>query len=278
MAIRDILIIVQNKETTPQQFAPAAALAKTAGARVTGLFATGYPISASYGDTSGWLTLIDSYMEAQRAEGTAAEAAFRALLGQHQLPGDWIYRESAATETAGALAALFDLVVLGQPNPDAEGLGDFGLRASEVVLAAGRPVLMVPYAGEFPDIGKRVLVAWNASREAARALHDAMPVLEHAKAVTVLEAGAPAMLPGISRVAAADVAEMLTRRGIAATAETETSEGIAVDDLVLSRAGDLGADLLVMGAYGHSRLREYVLGGVSQGIFRHMTIPVLMSH
>ncbi|HEX3860090.1 MAG TPA: universal stress protein [Stellaceae bacterium] len=278
MTIREILVVIESQEIVARRVAPAAALATAAGASLTGLFATGYPISASYGDTSGWLTLVETYMEAQRSEGAAAEATFRQELGRHKLGGDWIYRESAITDNAIALAALFDLIVLGQPDPDADTIGSFGMTPSEVVLAAGRPVLVVPYAGDFTTVGRRVIVAWNASRESARALHDAMPLLESAEAVTVIEVAPAAPLPGLSRATAADVAEALTRRGIAATAETETAGDISIDDLLLSRAADLSADLMVMGAYGHSRLREYVLGGVSQGIFRHMTVPVLMSH
>jgi nucleotide-binding universal stress UspA family protein len=137
---------------------------------------------------------------------------------------------------------------------------------------------MVPYAGDFPEFGKRVLVAWNGSREAARALHDSMFLLEQAEAVTIIEVDALAPAAGMVRVSAADVAAALVRRGVAATAESQTSDGISVDDLLLSRAADLGVDLLVMGAYGHSRLREYVLGGVSRGVFQHMTVPVLMAH
>jgi len=140
-------------------------------------------------------------------------------------------------------------------------------------------VLVVPYAGEFADLGRHVLVAWSGSREAARALHDAQFLLAGAATVTVMEIDPPA--PGVAAPAAsaAQVAAALSRRGIAAKPESETTSGeIDVEDLLLSRASDLGADLLVMGAYGHSRLREFVLGGVSRGIFRHMTLPVLMAH
>ena len=146
------------------------------------------------------------------------------------------------------------------------------------MLSCGRPVLVVPYAGNFADVGRRVLVAWNGRREAARALHDAMFLLADAEAVTVIEIDPPA--PGVAAPAAsaAQLAAALMRRGIAAKAETETSGDIGVGDLLLSRTADLGADLIVMGAYGHSRVREFVLGGVSRDLFRHMTVPVLMSH
>jgi nucleotide-binding universal stress UspA family protein len=278
MAIRDILVMVESAARVAERMAVVGALAGAAGARVTGLYATGYPLSASYGDLAGWTQLVDAYMTAQRNEGSTAEAVFRQEAAAHKLSGDWLYREDDATMSATALAALYDLVVVGQPNPEAATGDLLGVQPEQVVLGCGRPVLVVPYAGNFPTIGRRVMIAWNGSREAARALHDALNLAEKAEAVTVLEIDPPAPLAGVARVTAADIAATLNRRGIPADHETETSEDISVDDLLLSRAADRSIDLLVMGGYGHSRLREFVLGGVSRSIFRHMTMPVLMSH
>jgi nucleotide-binding universal stress UspA family protein len=278
MAYKEILVVFENSASAAQRVAPAAAIAAAFGARLTGFFATGYPISTAYGDLSGAPQLIEAYMEAQRAEAGAAEAAFRQALAAAKLQGDWVYREAEATGSAVALAAFHDLVVIGQPNPDSALGGAFGLSPEEIVLGAGRPVLVVPYAGNFAALGKRVLVGWNRRREAVRALHDAMPLLERAEAVTVIEVDPDEPLLSEPVVSAADLAAALTRRGIRAAGETQTAGDLNVDDLLLSRAADLGADLLVMGAYGHSRLREYVLGGVSRGVFRQMTLPVLMSH
>jgi nucleotide-binding universal stress UspA family protein len=278
MQCHDILIVIENAAAVPQRLAPAAAIATRCGARLTGFFASGFPVTAAYGDVSGWEQLVDAYLEAQRREAAAAGAAFRQALTKDKLAGDWIFRESDETGSAIAEAALYDLVVVGQPNPDAGLTGAIGLRPQEIVLSCGRPVLVVPYAGEFPDVGREILVAWNGSRESSRALHDAMFLLPEAESVTLIEIDPPA--PGVAAPAAsaAQVAAALTRRGIAAKAQTETAGDIGVSDLLLSRAADLDADLIVMGAYGHSRMREFVLGGVSRDIFRHMTVPVLMSH
>jgi nucleotide-binding universal stress UspA family protein len=278
MAIRDILVVVENAAGVAPRLAAATAVAGGEGVRVTGLYATGYPISASYGDLAGWTQLVDAYMTAQRDEGTRAEAVFRQELAARKLDGEWLYREDDATMSATALGALYDLVVTGQPNPDAAPGDLVGVQPEQIVLGSGRPVLVVPYAGNFPTIGKRVIVAWNGSRESTRALHDAMPLLEKAEVVTILEIDPSPEVAGVTRVAAADIAEALGRRGIAASPETETSGDISVDELLLSRAADRSADLLVMGGYGHSRLREFVMGGVSRGIFQHMTVPVLVSH
>lgn len=274
----EILVVFDTAGAVRRCMRPATCLAAAFGARLTGLFATSYPISAAFGDISGWMQVAETYMAAQRGEASAAEAAFREMLAPRHLTGDWIYRENEATVNAIVLAALYDLVIIAQPDPDPEGPGTAGLHPQDVVLGAGRPVLVVPYAGSFPTIGRQVMIAWNGSREATRALHDAMPVLKRAEAVTVVEVKPAAAPDGPARVAATEVADALQRRGVAANAERLDGGGIAIHDLLLSRAADLGADLLIMGAYGHSRLREFVLGGVSRGIFQHMTVPVLMSH
>jgi nucleotide-binding universal stress UspA family protein len=271
---RDILLVVDNEAGVARLLEPLAALAKRIELRLTGLFATGLPAAEAFADLDGWAQLVDAYMTARRADGQKAEQAFRRESARLKLAGDWHCRETDATEGVIGLARLHDLVVMGQPEPDAPGNG---VRPTEVVLAAGRPALLVPYAGAFPEIGRRVLIAWNGTREAARSLHDAMFLIESAETVTVLEVD-----PVEGDIApdrrASQVVEALRRRGVAAAAETTISDGTPIADIILSRAADLTADLVVMGAWGHSRLREYVMGGASRGIFAEMTVPVLMSH
>ena len=128
MEARDMLVVIENAAVVPQRIAPAAALATRFGARLTGFFASGYPIMASYGDVSGWSQLVDAYMDAQRREAAAAGAAFRETLDRDKLPGEWIFREADETGSAIAEAALYDLVVIGQPNPDAGLSGAIGVR------------------------------------------------------------------------------------------------------------------------------------------------------
>jgi len=275
MPSRDILVVIDNEAGIARLLAPVAALAKRGDVRITGMYVTGMPASQAFADLDGWAQLVDAYMTAQRATALRAERAFRAELARLKLTGDWHCRESDMTEGVIAMARLFDLVVMGQTDPDAV---PSALRPGEVVLAAGRPALIVPYAGEFAQIGRRVVVAWNGTREAARALFDAMFVIDSAEAVTVLEIDPPEGLDGDPELRASHVVAALTRRGIAAKAETVASGDMAIADVMLSAAADAAADLIVMGAWGHSRLREYIMGGASRGILQEMTIPVLMSH
>jgi nucleotide-binding universal stress UspA family protein len=147
-----------------------------------------------------------------------------------------------------------------------------------VTLASGRPILVVPYAGHFATLGQRVLVGWDASREATRAVGDAMPLLAAAEQVTVLAIDPQAGPGGHGELPGADISLHLARHGVKAVIERTVSADVPIGDVLLSRAADLGADLLVMGAYGHSRARELLLGGATRTVLGSMTLPVLMSH
>lgn len=273
---KDILVVIDNAASAPRRLAPAAALAKRFEARLTGFFATGLPAATSFGDLASGAQLVDAFMAAQRDEGLKTEAAFRQELGKLQLNGDWLSREADITESVISAGRLFDLVVLGQTDPGGDSPVPRVL-PEDVVQQLGRPVLVVPYIGDFTTFD-HVMIAWNGTREAARALHDAMFIIERADAVTVIEVDAPAGADALPSHLAADVVAALKRRGVEAAAEPTVTDGTPVADIILSRAADLTADLIVMGAYSHSRLRELVLGGVSRSFLQEMTIPVLMSH
>jgi nucleotide-binding universal stress UspA family protein len=137
-------------------------------------------------------------------------------------------------------------------------------------------VLLIPYAGDFPAVGKRVLVAWNAGREATRAITDAIPILREAQQVDVI-AFNPKDAPH-GEVPGADVGLYLARHGIKVNVSQQTAEDVDVGNQLLSRAADLDVDLIVMGAYGQPRMKELVLGGATRTVLKSMTVPVLMSH
>ena len=170
-----------------------------------------------------------------------------------------------------------DLVIMGQPDPDDTGPAGRHLPEA-VLLGAGRPVLVVPYIGLARPPGRKILVAWDAGREAGRALREALPMLARAEEVTVLTIEAKTGPNGHGEEPGADIAHYLARHGCQVTVEAIRDSSIGVGDTLLSHIGDRDFDLLVMGAYGHSRLRELALGGVTQHLLAHMTIPVLASH
>ena len=169
-----------------------------------------------------------------------------------------------------------DLIVVEQEGEDAYGLpADL---PSRIVMETGRPALIVPNAGKFSTVGKHVVVAWNGSREAARAAFDAVPFMRTAQSVRILAID-PKSREGYDSIALGDeIALCLARHDIKAEVTVTNSGGIPVGDELLNRLADEGCDLLVMGCYGHSRLRETLFGGVTKNLLEHMTAPVLMSH
>lgn len=184
-------------------------------------------------------------------------------------------------ETAGSIslqARYSDLVVLGQANPD-EPSAVVGKDLPEVVaLHGGCPVLVVPYVGRFDDFGDRVLVAWDASLEAKHAVHDALPLLRRAALVEVAVFNASERRDAHGAQPGADIALYLARHGITVNVRESTVPHGAIGAALLSHVADMDAGMLVIGCYGHSRLREIMLGGVTRTILSSMTVPVLMSH
>ena len=188
---------------------------------------------------------------------------------------EWRAASGYPADVAAVHCRCADLTILGQFEPAAAARRP---RSEEVALLAGRPLLVVPYGGDFPTVGERVVVAWDAGREATRAVKDAMPLLAEAAQVTVMTIDPRPSTAGHGAVPGADIARYLARHGVKAAVESTGSAGIGAGDVLLSRAADLGADLLVMGAYGHSRVHEVLLGGATRTVLASMTLPVLMAH
>jgi nucleotide-binding universal stress UspA family protein len=174
-------------------------------------------------------------------------------------------------------ARYADLAVLGQVDPDEPPYVGIDL-PEEVILASGRPVLVVPHDWAPGSLGERVVIAWDASREAARAVSDALPILEQAASVLVVSINPKSTPLGHGEVPGADLALHLARHGVEVEVQSVETDRMEIGDALLSFAADRGRDLLVMGAYAHSRVRELVLGGATRTILKSMTLPVLMAH
>ena len=245
--------------------APAGSAAVAPGSVVAGVPAPSAP-PATKGDYERRLELTDlvrqRFRETLQPEGIGG--------------GEWQLFGPGESEDLVTLARAADLVVYGQDSPEYRMPTGFG--AEDIVLAAGRPVLVVPYAGEFPVVGRRVLMAWDGSREAARAAHDAVPLLRNAELVTLITVNASERDFERSRPALERLLRNFEAHGISARTEEARKGDLAVSDVLLSRAADFGADLIVAGAYHHSQLREAVFGGVTRDLLERMTVPVLMSH
>ena len=179
--------------------------------------------------------------------------------------------EGDAVEAMTGVSRYCDLVIAGQPDPDHPVADD--AVAEGLLMSSGRPVLIVPYVGNRSSIGKRVMVAWNGTREASRAVHDALGMLQAAESVIALEVD-----PTDGAFGGNDLCDHLKRHGVNAEAKHTVSNELEISDVLLSAIADNGIDLLVMGGYGHSRIRELALGGATREVMQAMTCPVMMSH
>jgi nucleotide-binding universal stress UspA family protein len=282
MALKDLLVYVDATSRSAARMELAARLAIQHNAHLTGLNVIDIP-SANYfyGAAMPFVpTNPEEIVERIRTEAVEAakpvEAAFRECLRRNGIEGEWRLVEGPPPVTVALHSRYADLTIVGQPNREEPQDADAVLVTT--VMTSGRAVLAVPFAGDFPSIGERVLVAWNASREAARALNDALPLLLNAKQVTVLAINPQRGVGVHGDVPAADIALHLARHGLRAEAAHTVAKDIADGEALLSYAADIGADLIVAGAYGHSRARELVFGGVTRTLIAEMTAPVLFSH
>ncbi len=221
--------------------------------------------------------LIGMALGAERKESEDIAAVFAKMTTNQPFTAEWGAVEALGFDLGEIVlrrARYADLIVAGQTDPDWDfsPVLDFPER---LAIESGRPVLVVPYAGRHLEIGRNAVVAWKPTREAARAVFDALPLLKSAQNLQILEVNEhhpPGAVPDTALAAA------LSRHGIKSTHRVSAAADIATGDEILSRLAGAGADLLVMGAYGHSRMRELVLGGVTRHISRHMTAPTLWSH
>jgi nucleotide-binding universal stress UspA family protein len=271
VAIREILVHVNVSKHCRVRLAVSAALAKTFDAKLTGLFTSAIgdipffmveEIETESEPTmkAWWLMMRDK-----------VKHEFDAFMRDTGISADWIEVDEGIGKAVPNHAHYTDLTIVGQLDPD-ELLPRPEYEIPQLVaLESGRPALVIPYAGTFATVGQRVLIAWNDSAQSTRAVKDAMPFLRGAETVTILTLGQDK--PRGDRIVA-----YLARHGITATAQHLTCDDISVGNLLLSRASDEGSDLIVMGAYGHSRARESILGGATRVMFKEMTVPVLMSH
>ena len=278
MSYKTILVHCDASRAVGTRLAAAAQVAQRFEARLVGLHAREPFEVVSFVD--GGMAL-EPLMEAYRAgceaaEKTAQSAYDKATKGRN-FPSEWRVTEAFSDDALTVSARYADLLVVGQADPD-DPAGSRNDLPEAMAFATGRPVLVVPHIGAPSTVGKTVMLCWNASRESARAAADALPFLRAAEKVIVLVVDPEVSAAGHGQEPGADVALWLARHGVKVTVQRDVAADAQVAEVILSRAADHGVDLIVMGIYGHSRLREMVLGGVTRDILQHMTVPVLMSH
>ena len=279
MPYRTILVCLTNPERVPGILDVAVPIAVANDAHLVGLYVV--PQVEIYSAVAVQITteMLEAHRQYHLERAAEIESLFEKRLDREDVGREWRTVDapgSMISDTAVQHALSADLVIVGQADPENDPQDATDLQ-ERLLMNTGRPVLFVPYAGSFPSVGKNVLIAWNATKEAARAAFDAIPLMSNAEKIGILsinvsDEGERAIPPG------GELAVALSRHGLRSEASQSFPQDISAGDELLSRAADFGADLLVMGGYGHSRLREIVFGGVTRHVLRHMTVPVLMSH
>jgi nucleotide-binding universal stress UspA family protein len=277
MSYKTILVYLNDSRRAEAILESAVYLAERHNAHLIGLhvFASvpAPPLPVPYG-----ADVVRAVAAAQQKETEEIAAVFARMTAGRSFVAEWRAEKGPRVDPTSAVlehCRTADLVITGQTDPDWEATPLVDI-AEHLALASGRPVLVIPYVGRYPTLGRNVVISWKASRESARAVFDALPLLAQAEQVQILEVGEG----GGGNGAAVDssIAVTLARHGIKPSVRTSVAGDISIGDEILSRLADMGADLLVMGAYGHSRMRELVFGGVTRHIARHMTVPTLFSH
>lgn len=276
MPLRHILVHLDRTDASPGRLDAGVRLAAAHDAHLTGLYVVDLPSMVFYGVQDLPAEYVERFEAEEKAAAEAAKTRFQERVSHERLSTEWRTAEGETATCIGLHTRYADLVVVGQAEP-----GMIGPRSDlpeRVALESGRPVLVIPYIGAPRTVGENVLIAWNGSREATRAITDALPILERAKAAVVMAFNPETGRTAHGDIPSADIAHWLARHGVRVEAKQAYATDIDTGNALLSAAADLGSDLLVMGAYGHSRLRELVLGGTTHDILSEMTIPVLMSH
>lgn len=276
MSLNDIIVHVDSADAAKARVEFAVALAKDHGARLLGIAFAPTALLPLYGADVG-LADMSEVLEGVKAQGETALQAFKARAKAEGVSVEGRLMQGMSEELPRDFACSarhVDLAIIGQPRDGDPLIGQYAL-VERCLFASGRPVIIVPAAAQKIEVAGTVVVAWDGSAEAARALNDALTFLKRPKRVVLLvgvpeEGNEP---PGVD-----DIVAHLKRRGVAAELiRFSTSEG-DIGKTILAKAKELRADMVVMGAFHHSRWREFILGGVTLTMLEEATIPLFMAH
>ncbi len=279
MTYRSIFVHADDTEPCARRLDYAARLARRYPSELHGSYLPSPSELTKYAKAVMAQEEIDKYARLRAEERSAAEAAFRGAAKKSGVTNiEWDVPARTPIGAAVLRARHSDLAILGQPPRDDPREEFTAELANAVVMRCGRPVLFVPSVGDFPTIGERVLIAWKDSRESARAVADALPLLKDAKKVIAMAVTPASDESANEQFTDAQLSAFLGRHEIDATVKRIAAADIEAGELLLSQVADTGADLIVMGAYSRPRLTEVVWGGVTRVMMSSMTAPVLMSH
>lgn len=280
MGLKNVLVLLDDTRNCTVRVEVATALARRHEARVAGVYVLPQSVLAGAAATRAQQHVPSEMLEGQRKSvAERAEYAAGLLRGAARRSGLASEPEVAQVTASGPAEALADyakygdLTVIGKPGSNEPGLGDHRL-AQRVLVRSGCPLLVVPSSVQEPEAPKRVMIAWNGSREAARAVRDGLPLLTAADDVTVVTVNRSSG----DRDDLGRVSEYLRAHGLAPRHDRVAGRDLKTGEAIVSRSADGFADLIVMGAFGRSRLREVVTGGTTRRVLENATVPLFMSH
>lgn len=278
IGLRTVFAIIPSAETAESMVGAFKALPLSDHPRLVGIYAAPFVVTYGLGADMALAAYIEAQMAAADEERTKAEAAFRKACKAAGVNFEWRTErtgDAVVSAHAGSMARAADVILCVQ-SANLKSLGRHEIE--EVVFASGRPVIGIPANWSVSNLGKRVIIAWDGGREAARAAFDALPILARSEAVRIVSIKGFMSDPVRQFTPGDDIAATLARHGVKVETSLLGSTRESVKDELKAQALDFGADLTVMGCFGHSRLRQRILGGVSRDMLRDLPFPVLLSN
>ncbi len=280
MSYKDLMVHLDSSDLCAERVSAAIALALREGARLTGVAMELESTISTYIGIDFPSSLTEAQKDIVKKSAASALEKFETAAREAGIEYEMRTLRCQATKAASRLAFFArhaDMTFIGQPNPDSAGRAFQESLLEAVLHRSGRPVYVVPYIGRFEAKIRRAVIAWDGSKKAVRAVNDAIPMLAAREQVDVLVVNPKTRSDDFGGQQGENLVDHLSRHGIKASVVERTHPEVSVDTVILNYISDVGADLLVMGAFGHSRLREKTFGGVTNSILNQMTVPVVMS-
>ena len=275
MNIKTILVHLADDEHNRERLRVAADLAQDFKAHVVALFITSpLGIPAAVAGRGASHAYLDAQTDATRKQAEELKEEFAEYCDGQGITHTWVVEDGDHLDQLTYHAHVADIAIVSQDLPDTFEDRFRLMMPEELTMLIGCPVLLLPAVEKVPEFGRHIMIAWKSNREAVRAIRGSLSLLSKAKKVTVLTIGPTPR----DRVSEVEVVHYLKRHGIAAKPVNVEEGDDDTGEVLLREAGRLGCDMIVMGAYGHSRLREVIMGGVTRHVFHNTTLPVLMAH
>jgi nucleotide-binding universal stress UspA family protein len=280
MSYRTITVSIKSLQNAERLCKFAAMVARKFNAHLIGVHTVG--TMDVYTDLMAATTVpqMTAFHQDQKDLSTQIKEIFERVTRAEDFIAEWREVDLASENSEGGVLPDWlsaDLVIIGQSNPKNERPDQRSL-VERAVRGSGRPVLVMPYLGEFDDVGTNILLGWSGTRESTRAAHDAMPLIQAAKETKIFWVGKEGGRHNRIEQTAKDIAVALDRHGAKVGILHTDSSSLAIGDELLNEATNSGSDLIVTGGFGHSRMYDFVMGAATTHLLKYMTVPVLLSH